>query len=79
MVVERLKRGEVEMVKCVRIFSNCRSVLELLQNNSITYLGSAIGVRWALEDVYNYTDLLVNRGVAAQLVWQKGHALSEGN
>jgi ribonuclease HI len=79
LVVERVKRREADTVKWIRIFTDCREVVERFGNNTIAYLGPAIGGTWALEDVNDYTDLLDHKDIRVQLAWQKGHAMSEGN
>jgi hypothetical protein len=38
-----------------------------------------LGRTWALEDGYDYLDYLEDRDIVVQLVWRRGHAMSEGN
>lgn len=68
-----------EELEVVQIFSDCLFLLEALEYGRITDLGPTISPNSALQDIYDITDLLVESGVSVQLMWQKGHAMSEGN
>jgi ribonuclease HI len=72
----RFRNEELEVV---RIFSDCLYLLEDLEHGRIMDLGPAISPNWALQDFYDITDFLEGSGVSVQLMWQKGHAMSEGN
>lgn len=71
--------SEGSVVQKVRMFSDCRIVLEGLDTGSISCLGPALSSGWAVQAIYDRTDLLEERGVSIQLVRLKGHAKSEGN
>jgi ribonuclease HI len=66
-------------VKHVRILSDCVRVMKGIQDGTITLLGPAVSSPWALQQVYDHADILVRKGIKIELVWVKGHALSEGN
>lgn len=78
LAVEKV-RSWGSAVQIVRIFSDCRNVLQSLEHSTTMALGPAGQKTWALQDIYDHTDFLVGRGVTVQLVWLKGHALSTGN
>jgi ribonuclease HI len=79
LAVDRTQTNEGDAVEVVRILSDCMAVLQGLDTGTITHLGPAVSSPWALQDIYDFTDFLVERGTAVQLVWLKGHAHSEGN
>ncbi|KAF1835865.1 hypothetical protein BDW02DRAFT_567622 [Decorospora gaudefroyi] len=68
-------------IKLVRIFSDSATVLRGLRDGTLFDLGPAIPGPggWAIQDVYQIADELAAKHVALELVWVKGHALSEGN
>lgn len=77
LAVER--RLQDHSIVLVRIFSDSKAVLTGLRSGRIVTLGPACSSPWALQDVYDRTDILRDLGVAVQLVWVKGHARSKGN
>jgi ribonuclease HI len=79
LAVEQAQTNEGAAVEVVRIFTDCMALLHGLDSGMIAHLGPAISSPWALQDVYDFTDYLVDRDIAVQLVWLKGHAQSEGN
>lgn len=83
-VVAALDRAEAcylenRELKVVRIFSDCMSILEDLEHGTIMHLGPSFASPWALQAIYYSTDFLVESGLSVQLMWQKSHALSEGD
>ncbi|KAF2849075.1 hypothetical protein T440DRAFT_469512 [Plenodomus tracheiphilus IPT5] len=79
LAMERMRKRPEPMLKFVQILSDSQTVLRGLGGNTIEHLGPAVSAPWALQQVYDFTDALVSGGVAVELVWVKGHALSDGN
>ena len=60
--------SECSVVQKVRMFSDCRIVLEGLDTGSISCLGPALSSGWAVQAIYDRTDFLEERDVSIQLV-----------
>jgi ribonuclease HI len=65
----------------VRILSDCVRVMQATMSGK----GKGLVLRpaatspWALQQIYDYADILVGMGVEVELAWVKGHAQSGGN
>ncbi|KAF2827887.1 hypothetical protein CC86DRAFT_265245, partial [Ophiobolus disseminans] len=79
LAVERVLRSEAGSVERVRVFTDNRLNLEAIEAGTIRLFGPAVSAPWALQNIYDHVDFLVERGVRVELVWLKAHALSEGN
>jgi ribonuclease HI len=72
-------RSGGSVVQKVRIFSDCKTVLQGLSNGSNSSLGPALASGWAIQAIYDHTDFLKECGVSVQLVWRNDHGNSNGN
>jgi ribonuclease HI len=68
-------------VKLVRIFTDDLGLLHSLRKSSKGQisLGPLLSARLPVQNLFDWSDWLVERGIAVELVWVKGHNLSTGN
>jgi ribonuclease HI len=79
LAVEKADKKPPGYYQHVRVLSYSARVLTEIENGRISILGPAVSSPWALQQVYDHTDTLMQMGVDVRLVWVKGHARSEGN
>jgi ribonuclease HI len=75
-------RKEVERnrdIRIVKVFSDSQGILLALQKGKHTHFGPMLAKKTALEGLYERADTLNAQGVVVELVWVKGHFLSQGN
>jgi len=79
LAAKKVLGSKEKCVERVRVFTDCMALLDGIKEGTTCDLGPAILSPWALQDVYDHTDFLLDLGVVVELIWQKGHAYSEGN
>lgn len=66
-------------IRCVKIFSDAKEVLEKLQSPSLELQELASAPGMALQRIFDRADDLKSFGVGVHLIWVKAHKWSEGN
>ncbi|KAF1959458.1 hypothetical protein CC80DRAFT_591468 [Byssothecium circinans] len=80
IAVQEVESGTREIER-VRIYTDRKGLLQCLASNNPSHmpLGPMMGPRLAIQDFYDWSDWLVDRGIRVELAWVKGHQASRGN